>query len=310
MSEAFFICGATGTQGGATARQLLQSGATVHALARDPTSTNAQALKDLGVKLWHGDFDNEDALKSALAGTSAVFLNFMPEMADLDANLRQAKLILRLAHETGTVSHVVYSSSVGTNSMLQSPIVEAGSMFAQILQSKVDIEQAVRESTLGHWTILRPGNFMANYVNPLASMQLMGLAETGRWNTANREADLMPLVDTTTIGRFSAAALLDPTKFHKREIAYADELISMGGIMQKLSDATGRDLRMATLTDEEIEAQRAGNPFIGGQLLMRDMHKYVDLEEAKEWGIPLSNFDEFLKRERNTVEMTYRAAAK
>lgn len=307
MAQSIFVCGATGTQGGATARQLLQSGATVHALARDPSSAKAQELKTLGVKLWHGDFDNEEALKAAIAGTSAVFMNFMPDFTDFGANLRQANLILRTARDAGTVRQVVYSSGVGGADLLKSPLVQPGSMVALVLQSKADIEEVVRASDLGSWTVLRPANFMANYVNPLAAMQLMGLAETGRWSTANQETDLIPLVDTLTIGRFSAAALLEPERFNGKTVTYADEVVPMGDIIKRLAEMTGRDLQMVPLSAEEIETQKVTNPFIGGQLLMRGMHKYFNPEEVKSWGLPLSTFDEFLKREKRAVDETYLA---
>lgn len=311
MSQKIFVCGATGTQGGATARQLLESGVIVHALARNPSSPNAKALEALGIKLWPGSYDDGDALTAAISGTSAVFMNFMPDLADMGSNLRHARSILRIAKDAGTVHQVVYSSSIGTDEALKSALVQPGSMLSQVMQSKADIEQAVRDAALGSWTILRPCNLMANYVDPLAAMQVMGLADTGRWTTANLASDRIPLVDTLTVGRFSAAALLEPARFHGHVITYADEILNMGdGIISKLARVTGRDLQMVTIGEEELEAQKATNPFIGGQLFMREMHNYVDMEEVNKWGIAASSFDRFLEREKRAVEETYLSSRK
>lgn len=315
----FFICGVTGNQGGATTRQLLHDGnnnnnaaaATVHALTRNPSSPKTKSLQPLvdagTLKLWPGDYDNEPVLREALSGTSAVFLNFMPDFQDPGANLRQAKLILQIAKETGTVRHVVYSSSVGLQEILASPdLCEPGTLGHEFLTEKAAIEQLVRECGLGTWTILRPSNFMANYVNPLASIQVAGLAdEAGTWKTANQPSDLIHLVDTLTIGRFGGAALLDPKRFAGKVITYADEARTMGDIVRKLGEVSNRDLRMISMTEEEIASQKKSNPFIGGQLVMKYLHKFVDMDEVRNWDIPLSSFDEYLEREKDAVHATY-----
>ena len=308
VNESIFVCGVTGNQGAQVARQLLRSGVAVHAVTRQPSSSVAQTLEGLGVKLWHANFDQEDVLRNAISGTCAVFLNFTPDFTDLDANLRHAQAILRIAEETATVRQVVYSSSVAVDESLHSPLVEPQSLLYRIFESKVLIEQAVRSSNLPNWTILRPGNFMSNYVNPTAAVQLRGLAETGFWKTANQRSDAIPLVDTRTIGHFASEALLHPERFKDKTITLADEILPMGEILSRVASVAGRNLQMVPMTSEEIEKQRSVNPFIGGQLLMGSSSKYVDLDEVKKWNVPLSTFDEFLKREHQAVMETYQAS--
>ena len=48
QGKTFAVVGATGRQGGATARALLEAGASVRALTRDPNSESAQALAASG----------------------------------------------------------------------------------------------------------------------------------------------------------------------------------------------------------------------------------------------------------------------
>jgi uncharacterized protein YbjT (DUF2867 family) len=307
--SAFFICGATGTQGGAVTRALLNTAPkpSIHALARDPSSPKAKALEDLGVKLTPGDFNNNEALRAAISGTSAIFMNFMPDFADWGANLRQVNDIIAIAKEAG-VKHIVYSSGVGVDDFHNDATVDHDSAVGKVMASKWDIEQAVKGCGLS-WTILRPANFYANYINPFATFQLSGLAETGSWTTALRPTDKLPCVDTVTMGTFSAQALLNPTAFHGKIIAYADEVLAIGDIIGKLAERTGRDLKMATYSDEEIEAQKSVNPFIGGQLCMRKMEGWFDMADSdkwlKEWVGNKTSFDEFLRRESEAVEETY-----
>ncbi|CAM1504974.1 Fc.00g106110.m01.CDS01 [Cosmosporella sp. VM-42] len=303
MSPPIFVCGATGTQGGATARQPLSKGATVHALARDISSPKAKTIERQGVKLWEGDFDNEQALKSAIKGTSAIFLNFMPDFNDFGANLRQAKLIMSIAKEAGA-KHVVYTSGVGIDKPERLTSIDENTVLAILLRSKADIEHATKHAGFDYWTILRPGNFMANYIDPFVRMY-GDLVETGRWITALRNDTILPMVDTQTIGIFSSAALLDPQRFHEHTITYADEFLAVGAILAKISHATGRELQIEPMSDEEIEAQKHGNPFVAGQLAMRNMAQFVDTDEAKGWGLPLSSFEEYLEREKAAVQATY-----
>ena len=120
------------------------------------------------MKSWHGDFNKEEALKSAIKGCTAVFLNFMPDFSDLSANLRQAKCILSIAKDVG--ADTVYSSGVGVDRLEKLLHWDPESIIGPILRSKLDIEEATKSFGLEYWTILRPAHFMANYIQPLVRM--------------------------------------------------------------------------------------------------------------------------------------------
>ncbi|KND89799.1 hypothetical protein TOPH_05563 [Tolypocladium ophioglossoides CBS 100239] len=49
---------------------------------RPRPSKNATAMVSLGAKLWPGDYSNDAALRSALSGCSAIFLNLSPDFTD------------------------------------------------------------------------------------------------------------------------------------------------------------------------------------------------------------------------------------
>lgn len=298
-----FVCGVTGTQGGSVAEQLRAQNVEAHALVRDPSSANAKSMEALGVKLWPGDFDNIDAINSAMTGCTAMFLNFMPDFQDVKAELRWAKALMAAAHTAG-VKHVVYSSGAGINAPENRAYWDPDSLAAIFSMSKRSIENEVQNAGFEYWTILRPGVFMSNYINPAVFMY-PGLVEKGMWETATTKDTVLPCVDTLTVGRFGSAAFLDPVKFHAKEIEYADELIKVDELLEKLSAAAGKSLKAVYLSEDEINVQKATNPFVQGQLLMRDLVQFVNLEEVKQWGVPLSSLDAFLEREKKRVLDTY-----
>lgn len=68
----FAVVGATGQQGGATARALLADGATVRALVRDSHSSKAQDLAARGAALVTADLDDPNSVRAAFTGATAV----------------------------------------------------------------------------------------------------------------------------------------------------------------------------------------------------------------------------------------------
>ncbi|KAG4271009.1 hypothetical protein FPRO04_02990 [Fusarium proliferatum] len=302
-----FVSGATGCQGGSVARYLRSKDIAVHALVRDPNSDKAKALETLGVQLIPGDYDNKAALGEAMKGCTGLFLVLMPDFTDLTAERRWATNVLNSGKEAG-VKHVIFSSGFSAGNPDQLTAMEPGSFTDIIMRNKHAIENQTRDAGFEHWTILRPGAFMANYVEPFVRMY-PDLVDKGVFATAMTPNTVLPLTDTVTIGKFGGEAFLHPAKFHGKEITYADEWIEVEAILQKLSKAVGRDLKGEYLSDEEIMDQKATNPFIAGQLVMRDMAKLATKEEVEVWGIPLSTFDEFLERETQALHETYHKAA-
>ncbi len=146
------VVGATGQQGGAVARHLLQSGWKIRALVRDPKKDTAQALAEQGAELVEGDLYDTVSLDNALKGMYGVFSvqNFWLPDVGFDGEIKQGKLIADAAQKAG-VQHFVYSS-----------VGEAHrGMGQKHFESKWIIEQYIKELDLSH-TILRPAAFMDN----------------------------------------------------------------------------------------------------------------------------------------------------
>ncbi|KAK0756171.1 hypothetical protein N5P37_011261 [Trichoderma harzianum] len=300
-----FVCGITGTQGGAVARRLLSENVAVTALARDLSSPQAQSIEALGAKLFPGNFDDSSALEQALAGCTAAFLNFSPDFNDWTAELRWAKSIIAAARNAG-VKHILYSSGFAVNAPERLEHWDPDSVMAIVLLSKQSIEKEVRDAGFNYWTILRPGNFMANYLPPKVIMY-GDLPQSGIWHTALLKETTLPMIDEDTIGRFASAAILSPTKFTGQEIELADELLRPEQILERLSATAGRQLKAEYMSDASIEEKKS-NPFILGQFAMRDMVQFVDMEKVQSWGVPLSSFDAYLERNKDFVKKTYQQA--
>ena len=71
--DTILVTGATGQQGGATARELLAAGHRVAAMTRNPDSDAARELAGLGAEIVQGDLNDEASLRSALGGKWGVF---------------------------------------------------------------------------------------------------------------------------------------------------------------------------------------------------------------------------------------------
>ncbi len=67
------VTGATGKQGGATARKLLADGWKVRVMTRDPNKPAAHELAALGAEIVPGDMDVPVELNAAFRGAYGVF---------------------------------------------------------------------------------------------------------------------------------------------------------------------------------------------------------------------------------------------
>ncbi|OKL55374.1 hypothetical protein UA08_09383 [Talaromyces atroroseus] len=298
----FFITGATGPQGNAVTRHLLSKGCTVHAITRNPNSSTAVDLSSLGVKLFTGELDNEEVLRSGMKGCTGIFLNVPP--SPLTA-VDYCKHILAAAKDTGTIIHVVCSTSFSTDHPERLAAWDPNGAIAMILRPKQIIEELVRNGGFEYWTILRPGNFMANFLKPKILLAYRGLEMSGIFRTSFQKENIIPMVDHDDIGKFGAAALLDPARFHTQAIHIASELLTVDEIMSGLSKATGKKITAYFLSDEEFEVEAANNSPASWQKVLRDMVQFADMEKLNAWKIPLNSFSEFLEREKEIVEDTY-----
>lgn len=217
------VTGATGAQGGATARALLKAGHRVRALTRQPASPAAEALRDLGAEVRQADFDDRASLDTALAGSDSLFAITTPFGTDLTTEVRQGKALVDAAAAAG-LGHIVLTTVAHADRGTAVPHYE----------SKHLVEQHLGASGVP-WTVIAPAAFMDNYAT---GWTLDGLRTgTFAWPMpADRPLTLIPAAD---IGAFAALALQRSGEFASRRIDIASDERTPAQMAEILAGAVG-----------------------------------------------------------------------
>jgi len=145
------VVGATGQQGGATARALLAAGSRVRALVRNPAKPAAQELAAAGAELVRADLTDPSSLSAALDGVGRVFaMTTFAGDRGVEGEIADGRRLADAAAQAG-VGHLVYSSVGGAERHTGVPHFE----------SKRRVEEHIEALGLPH-TFLRPVFFMDN----------------------------------------------------------------------------------------------------------------------------------------------------
>lgn len=216
------VVGATGLQGGATVRALLDAHAPVRALVRRPGSDAARALGELGADLAAADLDDADSLRAAFTDVAAVFAMTTPGPdGRTDREAAQGHAIADAAAAAG-VPHVVYSSVGGAERHTGIPHFD----------SKRDVEQYLIAQGLAT-TFVRPVFFMDNFAQFMTPTVDDGTL-TVRMPLPAGVA--LQMIASTDVGAVAAAAALDPDRVAGGAVEIAgDELTG-----EQIAEAYGR----------------------------------------------------------------------
>lgn len=148
------VVGATGQQGGAVSAALLDRGARVRALVRDPRSGRASALADRGVELVPGDLTDAASLDRFLKGADAAYAMTTMNGPDGTEGETAAGIAVADAARRADLRHLVYSSVGGAERHTGIPHFE----------SKRRVEEHIRDLGI-HATFLRPVFLMENFLH-------------------------------------------------------------------------------------------------------------------------------------------------
>ncbi len=232
------VTGATGKQGGALARLLLDRGHAVHALTRSPKSDSAAAIASAGATVVAGDFAEPASLERAMDGVDVVFAMTTPFEAGIDAETRQGKALVDAAAVAG-VDHFVFTSVASADQDTGIPHFE----------SKRAVEQHLAATTLP-WTVIAPVYFMENLFFP---MTLDGL-RSGAYATpmpADRALQQIALAD---IGAFAAHVIEEREPFIGQRIDIASDELTSADSAKTLSAVLDREIRYHALPMEQIRS--------------------------------------------------------
>jgi uncharacterized protein YbjT (DUF2867 family) len=290
------VTGATGRQGGATARALLAAGVPVRALVRDPSTDRARAVQALGAELVTGDLHDRDSVTRAAEGARAVFSVQMPGMTaegfDFEGEIAQGVNLIEGAKAAG-VPQFVHTSVSGAGQHAEFPgWADHWAAIVPSLDAKSAIQDRVREAGFPYWTLLKPGFFMDNFLPSMAFLFPRGI-EGGLVSVLNPETRLS-LAAVDDIGTAATSAITAPDRFNAIELELASDYLSMTEIAEILSRTLNTRLPAPDMT--EAEALAAGMPPMGAS------HEWMNAagqparpEHARALGIPLTTFEEWAR---------------
>ncbi|HSK20647.1 MAG TPA: NmrA/HSCARG family protein [Longimicrobiales bacterium] len=272
------VTGATGHQGGAVARTLVDRGFRVRALTRSPDGTAAQALHEQGVAVMRGDLDDRASVERALAGVHGVFAvqNFWETGAERE--VEQGTGLADAARESG-VEHFVYSSvgSAHRNTGLSH------------FESKWQIEEHIRGLGLPH-TIFRPVFFMSNWEGPWLRPAILG----GTLALPLDPATNFQQVALGDIGSFVGLALEKPGDWLGRAVDLASDEDTVAGMADTFSRVIGRPVEYQQVAWDDYR-QAAGDEYHDMFRWFQDVGYEADIPALRREGVSLTSFEQYLR---------------
>ncbi|MGW1463360.1 NmrA family NAD(P)-binding protein [Streptomyces sp. NPDC002308] len=297
------VTGATGRQGGATARALLAQGTPVRTLVRDPDTPRARAVEALGAHLFVGDLTDPATLGAAVDGVRAVFSVQMPAYTgqgfDFAGEVSQADNLMTAARAAG-VEQFIQSSTSGVGQHVEAPGWAEGrwAVMEAPLGTKAAIQDRLRELDFPYWTLLKPSFFMENFEPSMRFYFPRGIE--GGLVTVVRPGTHLALVAAKDVGRAAAAAVSAPADFHRVELELAGDYLTMTEIAEILSRAAGVPLTAPDMTEEQARAAGMGD--------MGATHEFVEVvgqparpQFARALGIDVTSFEEWAHERLRTA---------
>ncbi len=233
------VCGATGRQGGAVARRLLEQGWPVRALTRKPDGRPARALAKRGATVVRADMGDRRSLDAAFEGAYGVYSVQNPATSGLDGEVEQGKNVADAAKAAG-VRHLVYGSAgfgepTGVGSW----------------DSKVAVEAHMRALELP-FTTLRPMAFMELMTDKSFYPQLSTWRVMPKLAGPNTKIGWLAVDD---LGVIAARVLADPGKFVGKAfslVADAQSIDECRAVWQEMRGRCPRGLRIPVALFERL----------------------------------------------------------
>jgi uncharacterized protein YbjT (DUF2867 family) len=218
---AVVVTGATGNQGGAVVKGLLERGHEVRAVTRTTDTGKARELANAGVKLVRASLEDTAALTKALEGATSLFAMTTPFEGGTEAEIRQGISAADAAKAAGV--HLVFTSVANANRKTGVPHFD----------SKYVVEEHIARIGV-RATILAPVFFMENLYfgkEQLAkSIYAIALPPT-------RQLAQIAVAD---IGAVAVRVLEEPGRFAGKRFDLAGDELTGNDVVAILSRVTGR----------------------------------------------------------------------
>jgi uncharacterized protein YbjT (DUF2867 family) len=229
------ITGATGKQGGATARALAGKGFRIQAMTRHPDSPAAKAVAAAtSAEIVEGDLNDAASLRNVLKGVWGVFAVQNTWEAGVQGEEEQGKRLANLAREAG-VQHYVYTSVGSAHRKTGIPHFD----------NKFRVEETVRAAGFPSYVIFRPVFFMENLLSPWFL--------NGDAIYAAMRPDLkLQMIAVDDIGKYVARGFTNADKLNHREIDIAGDELTIPDAVMHLSRGLGRNISFVQIPIAEV----------------------------------------------------------
>jgi uncharacterized protein YbjT (DUF2867 family) len=215
------VTGATGKQGGAVARALLERGHAVRAVTRSTDSAKARDLANAGVTLVRASLEDTAALTRALEGATSLFAMTTPFEGGTQAETRQGISAADAAKAAGV--HLVFTSVGSANRHTGVPHFD----------SKYDVEEHIAKIGV-RASVLAPVYFMENLY--------FGKEQLAKGIYATLLPPTRPLaqVAVADIGAVAVRLLEEPGRFAGKRFDLGSDELTGNDVVAILSRVTGR----------------------------------------------------------------------
>ena len=277
--KTILVTGATGSQGGAVARALLDTKFQVRALTRNPDKPAGRSLADRGAEVVKGDLDDPASLDRALDGVYGVFSvqNFWE--AGFDLEIEQGIRMADAAERAG-VKHFVYSSVGSADESTGIPHFD----------SKYQIEQHIHSLDLPT-SIIRPVFFMNNWESDMLKNMVLGGTLAQPLSPDSR----LQQIDVDDVGAFARLAFENPDKWIGRELDIAGDDPTMLELTEAFSEALGQEVNYYQVPWDDFRSQ-AGEEYADMYRWFEDVGYSADIEALRREHAGLVRFEDYLTK--------------
>jgi uncharacterized protein YbjT (DUF2867 family) len=236
---AVLVTGATGKQGGAVARRLLEKGHRVRGFTRNADSPAAKALAAAGAGIAVGKLEDRASIDRAIAGVDAVFSMGTPFEAGIEVETLQGVTVADAAKAAG--AYLVYTSVGSADRATGIPHFD----------SKYEVEKHIRKIGASA-AIIAPVYFMENAVAFTREQLNGGVFATPL--TPGRKLAQIALAD---LAAAAVTALENRDRFAGKRYDIGGDNVSGNEAVEILSRVTGKKFSYFQVPMEMIR-QRMG----------------------------------------------------
>ncbi|MBI5178638.1 MAG: SDR family oxidoreductase [Nitrospinae bacterium] len=218
------VTGATGNVGTELVKKLSAAGVAVRAAAH--SMAKAEKVRGPNVEIAELDFDKPETVSAAFYGVDKAFL-----LTPFTRNMAEQGKRLVDAAKKGGVKHVVRLSGFGADA---EPGIQLGRWHRAV-------EKHIESSGMGY-TILRPNNFMQNFIAHFRAAGGVYYLPLG--------AGKISYIDIRDIANVAATVLTAPGHEGKAYTLTGGEALTVGEVAGTISAATGKKFAYVDVLEE------------------------------------------------------------